>query len=521
MKTRDLTRADFVLTPDEDHRNELSEKVRQMFGCTLDDDRCRVLTRTIDARQRRPKIRYLIECAERQDPFDSTFSAQFEFPKIDKRLPRVGVVGAGPAGMFCAWRLRMLGCPVVVLERGGDVRARRPELARINREGVLNTENNYCFGEGGAGTFSDGKLYTRSTKKGHLRDILEVLVGVGAPPRILTDARPHIGTNKLPKVIQSFREILIEAGVVFHFHCRLDDWSKDGQNLVLKTSNQGAISVGAMVLATGHSANDTYDLVLRKGLNVVPKPFAMGVRVEHPQALIDEIQYGTYAGHPSLGAAPYRLKRTVDSIGTFSFCMCPGGFIVSSTTAENQVVVNGMSPSRRNSKYANSGMVVSVAERQFEGDARRALLFQTDLEKRAFTWGGGLYRAPAQRLTDFVDGNVSTSLPDCSYRPGLTSVPLHSLLPDWMSAELRSAFRFFDEKKMKGYLTQEAVVCGVESRSSSAVRIQRAKETLMSTEVKGIFPCGEGAGYAGGIMSAAVDGIRCADAAVHYISTCD
>lgn len=512
------TLVDIALSPDEDIGGALDSKLRHYLSPeAIAAQHWIVRTRTIDARHKKVRVRYQVELLNQPSTDDAHIVEQLKFSPLSSANHPVYVIGAGPAGMFCAWRLLKLGYSVVVLERGANVRGRRPHLAALNRTGALNLDSNYCFGEGGAGTFSDGKLYTRSTKKGSIRDILEVFVAAGAPSRILTDARPHIGTNRLPKVIEQFRAALIEAGAEFHFNVRLTDIQKTGNGIRLSTQAGEQYTAKAVVLATGHSANDTYDMLFERGISIAAKSFAMGVRVEHPQTLINQIQYGRYAGHAALGAAPYQLRRTVDGVGTFSFCMCPGGFMVASSTANGQVVVNGMSPSKRNSRFANSGVVVSIDGSRFEKDPREALRFQQLLESKAFELGGGQFRAPAQRLDDFVHRRVSASMPECSYRPGLTSVDLDEVLPQEISEHLRNGILFFNEKRLRGYLTNEAVMVGVESRSSAAVRIIRDPVTLMSPDQPGLFPCGEGAGYAGGIMSAAVEGIRCADAAVKFL----
>lgn len=508
---------EIALTPDEDLTDSLAQRVAATLSVSKSAKQWVVRTRTVDARHKKVRVRYQVELFDGKSLHADEVDAHFQFGVLASDVTPIYVIGAGPAGMFCAWRLLKLGLPVVVLERGADVRGRRPHLAALNREGVLNTETNYCFGEGGAGTFSDGKLYTRSTKKGSIRDVLEVFVAAGAPERILTDARPHIGTNRLPKVIEAFRNALIEGGAQFRFGQRVTNLVNKTSGIEMHLADGERIRAQSVILATGHSANDTYQMLFQEGVSIEAKPFAMGVRVEHPQALINEIQYGDFAGHPALGAAPYQLRRTVDGIGTFSFCMCPGGFMVASSTANHQVVVNGMSPSRRNSQYANSGLVVSVDAGRFQNQPRLALAFQEELERRAFEAGGGLFRAPAQRLDDFIHNRVSVDLPDCSYRPGLSSCQLSEVLPNDIATHLREGLKFFNKRRLRGYLTNEAVMVGVESRSSAAVRIVRDSATLMSPDMEGLFPCGEGAGYAGGIMSAAIEGIRCADAAARFV----
>ena len=425
---------------------------------------------------------------------------------------RVVVVGAGPAGMFAAWRLAMAGHRPLVVERGGNVRGRRPALAALNRSGTLDPENNYCFGEGGAGTFSDGKLYTR-VKKGPTRTVLELLAASGAPQQILIDSRPHIGTNRLPKVVQTLRDYLIAAGVEFAFDTRVDDFVFDGKTVkVVQLRDGREVRADAVVLATGHSARDIYELCSRRGIHLESKPYAMGVRIEHPQAMIDEIQYGGLAAHPQLGAAPYSLKQTVDGIGVYSFCMCPGGFIVPAATQSGQLVVNGMSPSKRNSKFANSGFVVTVDEAVYGDGVLDGLTYQAEVEKAAYAAGGEGLQAPAQRVDDFVAGRVSDSLPECSYRPGLVSSDLDKVLPKRIAGPMRSALKYFDSARMRGYVSNEAVLVGVESRSSAPIRIPRDAASRESLSHADLYPTGEGAGFAGGIVSAALDGLRVADA---------
>ncbi|MFN3201693.1 MAG: NAD(P)/FAD-dependent oxidoreductase [Bradymonadia bacterium] len=426
--------------------------------------------------------------------------------------PRVAVVGAGPAGLWAVWQLARAGVKPVVFERGQAVRGRRRDLAVLNREGVLNPESNYCFGEGGAGTFSDGKLYTRATKRGPVRAVFNLLAACGAPGRILVDARPHIGTNRLPKVIGALRARLEAAGAEVCFDTRVDDLVFDGRTLTGVVLGDGTtVPVEAVVVATGHSARDVYRMLHRHGVAMEAKAFAAGVRIEHPQAHIDRIQYGPLGGHPMLGAAPYALKSTRSGIGVYSFCMCPGGFIVAAATEDDGVVVNGMSPYARGSRHANSGMVVTIGPEDFGEGPLDGLAWQARLEQMAFTAGGGKFKAPAQRITDFLRGRVSTELPVCSYRPGLNAVDLKEALPERITGPLDQALRWFDKARMRGYVTDEAVMVGVESRSSAPVRIVRSRESLESPSHSGVFPCAEGAGYAGGIVSAALDGMRVAD----------
>jgi uncharacterized FAD-dependent dehydrogenase len=421
--------------------------------------------------------------------------------------------------MFAALRCIELGFKPVVLERGKKVQERRRDIRAINQEHLVNEDSNYCFGEGGAGTYSDGKLYTRSLKRGDVRRIFENLVFHGATEQILIDAHPHIGTNKLPKIVELIRETILNFGGEIHFETRVIDFIiKNNEIKAIQLQNGNEMTVNAVILATGHSARDVYELLYKKGISIKAKSFAMGVRVEHPQEIIDQIQYHCSGDRDELlPAAAYSLVQQINERGVYSFCMCPGGFIVPAATANGEVVVNGMSPSKRNNKFANSGIVVEInTERDLSNYEKfgplKGLEYQKDLEKLAFLAGGRTQTAPAQRLTDFVEGKLSTNLNDCSYQPGLKSAPLHSLLPKNIGSRLRKGFDAFG-KKMHGYYTNEANIVGVESRTSSPVTIPR-EDDLEHPQIKGLFPCGEGGGYAGGIVSAAMDGERCAEAAI-------
>lgn len=433
------------------------------------------------------------------------------YDQVDDR-PEVHIIGAGPAGLFAALECLERGLKPVIIERGKDVRSRRRDLARLTKEYIVDPDSNYCFGEGGAGAYSDGKLYTRSKKRGDVMKVLEVLVHHGASPDILVDAHPHIGTNKLPEIITRIRQCILDHGGEIHFETRLEDIvSKGGQLNALRTQ-RGDIPAQHLILATGHSARDIFHLMQRKGWAIEGKPFALGVRVEHPQALIDGIQYNRPDRGEYLPPAAYRLVCQIGGGGVYSFCMCPGGIIAPCATAPGEVVTNGWSPSKRNNPFANSGIVVQTLPEDFapfqdQGEFA-GLALQSSVEKKAWEAGGKTQTAPAQRLSDFVQGIQSKDLPDCSYHPGIHSVELEAVLPQRIHTALQGAFKEFG-RKMKGYLTNDAVVVATESRSSSPVRIPRDAETLQHPQVKGLYPCGEGAGYAGGIVSAAMDGIRC------------
>jgi uncharacterized FAD-dependent dehydrogenase len=472
-----------------------------------------IIRRSIDARSRQPHILLTVEVSI-GEPFKPTAPTILTFPDVSAASRQVVIIGAGPAGLFAALRLIEKGIRPILLERGKDVRSRRRDLAILNKEGVIDPESNYCFGEGGAGTYSDGKLYTRSTKRGDIRRILNLLVQFGADPSILVDAHPHIGTNKLPQIIQAMRQQIADSGGIFLFEKKVVDFVLQDELIrSVKTSDSSTFEGSAVILATGHSARDIFHLLHRYKVLIEVKPFALGVRIEHPQELIDNIQYKTQS--PFLPPAAYSLVEQVDHKGVFSFCMCPGGIIAPASTDEGELVVNGWSPSRRNNPYANSGMVVTIEEKDMQPfgahGALAGLYFQQSVEKKAFACGGGRFVAPAQRMTDFVAGKVSASLPDCSYLPGLHSTSLQEVLPGFVYEGLREAFKVFGQK-MKGYLTSEAVIVATESRTSSPVRIPRDPNRLHHPQIKNLFPCGEGAGYAGGIVSAAMDGERVADA---------
>ncbi len=479
-----------------------------------------IIRKSIDARK--PQIYFNYKVAVYvQEPMPKNSGYTFDYKDVSK-AKEIHIIGFGPAGMYAALRCIELGYKPIVLERGKKVRDRRRDLRAINQQHTVDEDSNYCFGEGGAGTYSDGKLYTRSLKRGDVRRIFENLVYHGATEQILIDAHPHIGTNKLPQIVENIRETILEYGGEIHFESRVVDFIIKNnvlQALILKNGTE--MKVNSVILATGHSARDIYYLLHKKDVMLQAKSFAMGVRVEHPQHIIDSIQYHCEGERNELlPAAAYSLVQQVKDRGVYSFCMCPGGFIVPAATAEGEVVVNGMSPSRRNNLYANSGIVVEINVEQDipkydHFGALKGLEYQKDLEKLAYTAGGRSQTAPAQRLTDFVEGKLSVDLNDTSYQPGLKSAPLHSLLPKLIGSRLRTGFKAFGDK-MHGYYTAEANIVGVESRTSSPVNIPRNEE-LEHPQIKGLFPCGEGGGYAGGIVSAAMDGERCAEAAVKGI----
>lgn len=480
-----------------------------------------VLKQSIDARSRQPWILLTI-LVFINEPFVERTVQQLALQDVSKAPHTVIIVGAGPAGLFAALKLIEQGIRPLLLERGKDVRSRRRDLALLNKEGVINPESNYCFGEGGAGTYSDGKLYTRSTKRGDVNRILNILVQFGADEKILYEAHPHVGTNKLPQIITAIREKIVDCGGLFLFEKKVTDLILANNEVKgVKTADCDRFDGDAVILATGHSARDIFVLLHQKNILIEAKPFALGVRIEHPQSLIDSIQYHCITRDAFLPPASYSLVQQVNERGVFSFCMCPGGIIAPAATDVGELVVNGWSPSRRNNPFANSGMVVSVEMQDIAAAGKKkgtlqqegpqnplsAMYFQQAVEKKAFAYGGGQFVAPAQRMADFVQQKVSASLPTCSYLPGLQAAPLNEVLPDFVHDSLKNAFQEFG-KKMKGYFTNEAVVVATESRTSSPVRIPRDPQTLQHPQVSRLYPCAEGAGYAGGIVSAAMDGER-------------
>lgn len=515
-----MTSLELVLDLDNAENEAAHRQVAsQLLGVAVDDIKAvRIRKRSLDARSKTVKVRLQAEVYVNEDAPEEEVLRP-DYPAVCGDRVAV-IVGCGPAGMFAALRFIELGIKPIILERGKDVQARRRDLAAINRGGIVNPESNYCFGEGGAGTYSDGKLYTRATKRGDVEGVLKTLVAHGASPEILIDAHPHIGSNKLPKVVQAMRQSILDAGGEIRFQTRVMDFlieASGGERRAVGvvTASGEEVRGEAVVLATGHSARDIFEICQARDIRLEAKPFAMGVRIEHPQPLIDRIQYHQKARDMRLPAAAYRLAATVRERGVFSFCMCPGGWIVPAATATDEVVVNGMSLSRRDSPYANSGIVVGVETDDLapfaEAGVLAGLRYQKSLEVMAAQAGGGAQRAPGQRVTDFVAGRLSKDLPATSYQPGLNSAPLHELLPPALAKRLQRGFQAF-EKSMRGYLTSEAVIVGVETRTSSPVRVPRDSRSLQHTEVRGLYPCGEGAGYAGGIVSAAMDGVRVAEA---------
>lgn len=480
----------------------------------------RVLRRSIDARQRQVYVNFSVRVYVNETPADEPF-VRTHYPAVDA-APQVVVVGAGPAGLFAALRLVEQGLRPVVVERGKEVHERVKDLAAIAKTQRVNAESNYCFGEGGAGAYSDGKLYTRSKKRGSVEKILHVFCQHGASTSILSDAHPHIGTDKLPRVVEAMRKTIIASGGEVHFSTRMTGLLTVGDSVTgitaVDAEGREREFSGPVILATGHSARDVYRWLSTYGVEVEAKGIAVGVRLEHPAEVIDRMQYHSADGRGRyLPAAEYSMVTQVDGRGVYSFCMCPGGFVIPAATAPRQIVVNGMSPSSRGTQWSNSGMVVEVRADDVEGSGPlRVMEWQERLEETCWQQGNMQQTAPAQRMADFVSGRLSYDLPRSSYAPGVISSPMHFWMPESIGGRLRQAFAFFG-KHHRGFLTNEAIVIGMETRTSSPLRIVRQNDSLQHVRLRGLFPCGEGAGYAGGIVSAGIDGERCADAVADYL----
>ncbi len=496
-----------------ENEEHILAKVFERVNLRMDDVASwKIRKRSIDARQK--KVTYNLQIELFLHGEKKPERSPYTIKDVSNAAPII-IIGAGPAGLYAALRAIEGGMKPIIYERGKDVRARRRDLAAINKEHIVNPESNYCFGEGGAGTYSDGKLYTRSKKRGNVLKALEWFVDFGATPDILVDAHPHIGTNKLPQIITAMREAIIAAGGEVHFNAKLTDLKVvDNAIAAFQINDTTWQTCKNLILATGHSARDIFYLLHKRNIKIEAKPFAIGVRIEHSQELIDTVQYHGDYTNPYLPPASYSLVEQVDGLGVYSFCMCPGGIIAPCATGTNEVVTNGWSPSKRNNPYANSGIVVSVAPQDLpnykENDPFVCLDFQKKVEHDCWVAAGKSQKVPAQRMVDFVNGVVSTNFPKTSYQPGLTSVDLNTVLPDMLASRLRKAFVAFG-KKMKGYYTNDAVLHAPESRTSSPVSIPRDPITLEHVTVSGLYPCAEGAGYAGGIISAAIDGINCVD----------
>ena len=496
--------------------NLLRQHIAQQENMSVDDIAfIKIVKRSIDARQRQVMVNLKVRVYSGETPENTSLISPIVYKPVSGSNQAI-VVGAGPGGLFAALRLIELGIKPIVLERGKDVNERRKDLARISREGIVDENSNYCFGEGGAGAYSDGKLYTRSKKRGSVDRILAILHQHGASEDILVDAHPHIGTDKLPRVIENIRKTIIGCGGEVHFQTRVTELIIDGNRVNGVICADGSRFDGPVILATGHSARDVYRMLKEQCVKIEPKGIAVGVRLEHPQHLIDQIQYHSEAGRGEyLPAAEYSFVTQVDGRGVYSFCMCPGGFIVPAASGPNQLVVNGMSPSNRGTKWANSGMVVEVRPEDLThydaNDPLCVMHFQEDLERKCFEAADGTQCAGAQLMLDFVQGKDSKDLPRTSYAPGIRPSRLDKWLPRFISNRLRKGFEVFG-RYARGFLTNDAIIIGVETRTSSPVRIPRMPLEMRHIEIENLFPCGEGAGYAGGIVSAAIDGERCAEA---------
>lgn len=504
---------DIVVTPAQAAEENVIKQILQKQLKIQDDFNFRITKKSIDARAKQVRINLRIEIYQNE-----------KIPQVDFHIPdyasvknakQVIIIGCGPAGIFAAITLIKYGLKPIIYERGKDVRARRFDLAKINKEGIVNQESNYCFGEGGAGTYSDGKLYTRSDKRGDVQSVLNTFVQFGASTNILIEAHPHIGTNKLPKIIEAMRNFILNAGGEIHFNSKCTDVNFAFQKITdVEINYTEKIKTEQLILATGHSARDIFELLHSKNILIEAKPFALGVRIEHPQEIIDSMQYHCTIRNPLLPPASYNFTEQTNGKAAYSFCMCPGGIIAPCATSQQEIVTNGWSPSKRNNPFANSGFVVNIDLKDMHAfekyGAMRGLQFQKSVEHIAWQAGGCTQAAPAQRMVDFVENTLSKNLPDCSYQPGIVSYDLSQVLPVIVAENLRQAFIQI-QKKRNAYFTNEAVLVAPESRTSSPVRIPRNSETLQHIQIAGLYPCGEGAGYAGGIVSAAMDGIRIAE----------
>ena len=471
----------------------------------------KILKKSIDARSKKIVFQLRVQVGI-QEKIPTT-ATKYSIKKDVSKSPSIIIVGAGPAGLFAALELIELGLKPIILERGKNVRERRRDLAAINKKHIVNSESNYCFGEGGAGTYSDGKLYTRSDKRGNVKRVLSIFIEHGADEGIGIESHPHIGTNKLPKIIVSIRNFIIECGGEIHFNTRVENFKLKNNSIIGVETSKGDFITKELILATGHSARDIFRTLKKLGIKIENKPFALGVRIEHPQSIIDSIQYKCSERGDFLPPASYNLVSQTKLKPVYSFCMCPGGIIAPCATSPGEVVTNGWSPSKRNNPYANSGIVVTVDEKDFQPYSKYGSLsgmeFQSSIEKKAWVLGGKSQVVPAQKMADFVNGKISSSLPKTSYQPGIVSADLTKVFPSVITKSLQEAFLIFG-KKMNGYFSNEAILHATESRTSSPVKIPRDKKSLEHIQIKGLYPCGEGAGYAGGIMSAAIDGQKCA-----------
>jgi uncharacterized FAD-dependent dehydrogenase len=489
----------------------INRKLAELSGFSESEIQFKWKKRSVDARKK--EIQILGTFIVSNQPISINSSQPLQWKNV-KSSPAIVIIGSGPAGIFAALRAIELGIKPIIFERGKDVRSRRRDLARLNKEMIVNPESNYCFGEGGAGTYSDGKLYTRSKKRGDVEKVLNWFVQFGASSDISVDAHPHIGTNKLPAIITAMREAIVHAGGEVHFNAKLTDILIEKSSIKgVQINDKEIVNCTQIILATGHSARDIFYLLHKKGIEIKAKPFALGVRIEHDQSLIDHIQYHGRLNDDYLPPAAYSLVEQVENKGVFSFCMCPGGIVAPCATEQEEVVTNGWSPSKRNNPYGNSGIVVSVSPEDISSsteDPFSCLNFQKQIERNAWEMAGATQQVPAQRLTDFMQGKKSVDLPKTSYQPGVVSVDLTKLFPDFITVRLQKAFKEFG-KKMNGFVTSEAVLLAPESRTSSPVSIPRDKETFEHVKIKGLYPCGEGAGYAGGIVSAAIDGMKCVE----------